>query len=102
MLISSLSDQPIITALLNFFYVKITKISPVSVHCCSPITFFLALESSCSKTGSKEEDLPQHWEGGQRPPGALAQEWAHSGSLKRLQAAGRLLVKQRGREKADK
>lgn len=40
------------------------------------------------------EDLPQHWEEGRQLPGALAQEWAQSGSSERLQAAGKLLVKQ--------
>lgn len=39
--------------------------------------------------------LPQQREEGRRPPGALVQELAHSGSSERLQAAGRLLVEQK-------
>ncbi len=51
--------------------------------------------SICSNKGTIMKDLPRHWQEGRQPPGLLAQEWAHSGSLKRLQEAGRLLLKQR-------
>lgn len=45
--------------------------------------------------GGTTEALPQQREEGRRPPGALVQELAHSGSSERLQAAGRLLVEQK-------
>lgn len=40
------------------------------------------------------KDVPQHWEAGQRLPGALVQEQDHSGSSEWLQAAGNHLVKE--------
>ncbi|KAA8585397.1 hypothetical protein FQN60_004091, partial [Etheostoma spectabile] len=46
------------------------------------------------------EDLPRRWEAGRRPPVALVQEWAHSGSSERLQAAG-ILVKQKDKRTAE-